>query len=172
MASRKPILLLVLQSAATHFQVSPRFQYYLPLLLAPTPISACFPQPLPLHRSSFLFHTSYINNSTLNSHWHHSQNWALLATPTAQCNSRLFFVRLSGLLEEAPPSLRTHRLPKRKKKIWVSSVATEVGCKRKKGWWGEGLGRSTPPKEWCTLSRWTARKAISYCLATSGVGLT
>lgn len=35
----------------------------------------------------------------------------------------------------------------------------------KKGWWGEGLGRSTAPREWCTLSRWTARNAISLLLS-------
>lgn len=35
MASRKPILLLVLHSVPTHFQISPGFQYYPPPTISP-----------------------------------------------------------------------------------------------------------------------------------------
>lgn len=65
-----------------------------------------------------------------------------------------FFVCLSGLLEEAPPSLRTHRFPqkKRKKNGWVMrSFCSNGGGWQKKKDGGEKdqedpllLGSGTP----------------------------
>lgn len=117
----------------------------------------------PSHLFSPLQHTSSVNHSTLNSDWRHSQGSALLAMLFREYNSRPFCLpkwtlRGSSSLSKDPQITS--------EKSWVMGEFCWDGG----GVTGKWLGRSTAPREMCTLSLWQNSNAIGHCLATSGFG--
>lgn len=126
----------------------------------------------PSHLFSPLLHTSSINHSTLNSDWRHSQGLALLAMLPSEYNSRPFCLP-KWTLRGSPSLSKDPQITS--EKGWVmGGFCRDGGSEQGRGGrrvTGKWLGRSTAPGELCSLSLWTARNAISYCLATSGFGL-
>ena len=127
----------------------------------------------PSHLFPDFLHTSSINHSTLNSAWRHSQGLALLAMLPSEYNSRPFCLpkwtlRGSSSLSK-DPQITSEKGWVMGEFCWGGEGQQGRGGRRVTGKW---LGRSTAPREMCTLSLWTASNAINHCLATSGFGST